>query len=627
MATNQVVDDNDLEISTLIWLDGSIYETENQQVQEVLRPLSNNFEAFDNVHDCELYIQSSSIHDRLVLIVSGRFGREIVPRICQFKQISSIYIYCMDRKGNIGWAQYFSKIKDVLTTPDELLIRIRLDNEKEIYQINDDLLYINTYMNSSDNQFVHSQLLIDYLLNINIHALFHSHALKLRQSDYNDLDSSSANSIDKLIKHQSLLKLLTHALHTTNFILLYTFHSLIRDINQQLESYKCSTPIHVYCSYSITDEDFEQLKNSVGKLISINTFLVAILQREKVVSALEKIDHSKKILFDISADPSTEDARPFADSICQSQIFFMLGSLFSIENFSQENDIWICQMKLSNGNDINLKQILQQIKAEDGDIEIDPISLGNTLARIGQYNDAEKYYQFLLNELPSDHEDKHIIYRNLGNVAYVKNDYDQSIEYHLKSLEIRKTLFGAYDPNIADSYNCLGIAYFYKNNYKQAIDSYEKSLTILKLLSDNGIERKIAACLNNIGLVYRSDKMYSKALDYYHEVLNLEKTYLSKDHPDLAQTYHNIGTLHWCCGSDDRAMEYYQLSLENKKDPRFVGMTMENIGLLHENKKDFQQALKYYEEAASFYRQNLSSTHFDVIQIEDNIQRVSSHLK
>ncbi|CAF4999990.1 unnamed protein product, partial [Rotaria sp. Silwood1] len=386
-----------------------------------------------------------------------------------------------------------------------------------------------------------------------------------------------------------------------------------------------------YYSYLITDEEFEQLKKSIGKFISINTFLITTFQREKAFLALKQANNSHKILFEIYANPSINDIQPYADiklfnsSINQSQILFMLGSIFHIENFSQQDDIWICQMKLSSRNHPDLKNIFEQIQKEDGDIEKDLISFGNFLARIGQYDNAEKYYKHILNELPSNHLDIHIVYRNLGNVAYIKNNYDQSLEYHLKSLEIKKRLFKNDDSNIADSYNCLGIVYFNKNNYKQAINSYEKALKILNSTSDND-HSKIAACLNNISLVYRTEQNYSKALEYYKKVLDIEKKYLSEDHIDLGQTYHNIGALYWCCGFYDNAMEYYNLSLENKyrylpSNHSSIAMTLENIGLIHENKNNVQEALKYYREAAAIYRQTLSSTHSDILQIENNISR------
>jgi tetratricopeptide (TPR) repeat protein len=56
-------------------------------------------------------------------------------------------------------------------------------------------------------------------------------------------------------------------------------------------------------------------------------------------------------------------------------------------------------------------------------------------------------------------------------------------------------------------------------------------------------------------------------------------------------------------------------------------MTLENIGLIYEQKRDFEQALFYFDKAAKIYRYSLSSTHPYVIQIEESIKRVSSKLK
>ncbi|CAF3628698.1 unnamed protein product [Rotaria sp. Silwood1] len=600
MTSSFELDNNDLEIFTLIWLDAEINGSENKQTQNDLRQLSDDFQTFDSIYDCETYIQSLSIDTRIVLIVSGRLGREIVPRIHDIKQIYSIYVYCFDREANLEWSNNYSKIKNVVTTKKELIKQICNDNKKEIYQINNESLYINIYTNNSDDQFIHSQLLIDYLLKMKINSIIDKQFFTLceTKSDEDDLESkileefqqnnSSNNSLYWLTKDKLLSKLLIKAFNKKNINLLYLFRSYIRNIYQQLKLYKCSTSIHVYYSYLITDEEFEQLKKSIGKFISINTFLITTFQREKAFLALKQANNSHKILFEIYANPSIDDIQPYADiklfnsSINQSQILFMLGSIFHIENFSQQDDIWICQMKLS--------------------------------TRIGQYDNAEKYYKYILNELPSNHLDIHIVYRNLGNVAYIKNDYDQSLEYHLKSLEIKKRLFKNDDSNIADSYNCLGIVYFNKNNYKQAINSYEKALKILNSTSDND-HSKIAACLNNISLVYRTEQNYSKALEYYKKVLDIEKKYLSEDHVDLGQTYHNIGAL-YCNDSnyflrDEIRYRHRFLPFANLCAPPYMPHTdFLHIQHLSDNRYTaselYQDAINNFSQAKTYFENYLN---------------------
>jgi hypothetical protein len=48
--------------------------------------------------------------DRIVLIISGRFGEILVPRIHSLRQVSSIYVYCKDKKRNEPWANQFKKV-------------------------------------------------------------------------------------------------------------------------------------------------------------------------------------------------------------------------------------------------------------------------------------------------------------------------------------------------------------------------------------------------------------------------------------------------------------------------------------------------------------------------------------
>jgi hypothetical protein len=108
-SESQSNNDN-LETFSLIWLDSDVNGTTNQDTQTKLRSFINYLKKFDNRNECQQYIEQKSKDDRLVIIVSGRFGREIVPHIYQSRQVSSIYIYCMDKKTNEKWASEFSKV-------------------------------------------------------------------------------------------------------------------------------------------------------------------------------------------------------------------------------------------------------------------------------------------------------------------------------------------------------------------------------------------------------------------------------------------------------------------------------------------------------------------------------------
>jgi tetratricopeptide (TPR) repeat protein len=83
---------------------------------------------------------------------------------------------------------------------------------------------------------------------------------------------------------------------------------------------------------------------------------------------------------------------------------------------------------------------------------------------MGKFDDAEKYFLRLLNELPSDHEDIAHCYHSLGCVAQDKDHFDSSLEWHHKSLEIKIRTLKSVDLSLAESYSSIDCVYHDKSN-------------------------------------------------------------------------------------------------------------------------------------------------------------------
>ncbi len=96
----------------LIWSDPSVNNSsENKSIQEKLREIFlNNFKSFESGDQCENFINQNQ-NQRLMLIVSGQIGRDLVPKIHTLSQVISIYVYCMDKKANEKWAKNYDKVK------------------------------------------------------------------------------------------------------------------------------------------------------------------------------------------------------------------------------------------------------------------------------------------------------------------------------------------------------------------------------------------------------------------------------------------------------------------------------------------------------------------------------------
>ncbi|CAF4306500.1 unnamed protein product, partial [Adineta steineri] len=158
----------------LVWLDSLVnISQENIDGQQLIRSSIDHLITFDNVDKCEEYIRSISSYERIILITSGRLGRELIPHIHQLRQVSSIYIYCLDKPANEQWAKQYTKIKHIVTKFTELITNIRTQRSQRSHNEVNELLLISIFQATTSNQqsdnisnthFIYSQLLINVLL-------------------------------------------------------------------------------------------------------------------------------------------------------------------------------------------------------------------------------------------------------------------------------------------------------------------------------------------------------------------------------------------------------------------------------------------------------------------------------
>jgi tetratricopeptide (TPR) repeat protein len=439
-------------------------------------------------------------------------------------------------------------------------------------------------------------------------------------------------------RHSFLYRLLNKAFLLQNINLLLLFRFFIHDIKQQLEKTKSLSSIRVYRAQLMSKKELELLTKFIGNFISINSFFSTSPSREQTRSDLSSYtlsDDIEKVFFEINANPRLDKNKPFSNiTSCsyypnKEEVLFMVGSIFRFVHIDRDIDgIWNIQLILCSNKDHQLQSILQYKKNELDIVDTDILSFGFLLEDMGNLNDAEKYYHHVLNQLPKDHEDVIRCYHALGEITQKKGDYDSSLEWYNKSLEIDKQILKLDDPNIATSYNSIAVVYSKKGDYTLALESYKKALEIWKK-TFNEDHLDIAMCYNNIGIIYQEVQNYSEALEYYHRAWNIRQKYLPVEHPNLGQSHACIGNTHYALDHYDLALEHYNLSLQIFKkslppDHLDVAMVLRNIGFVYQSKGEFQQALLYMKKALTIYRHSLSETHADIIQLEQIICRISS---
>jgi len=638
----QVSNDN-LETFSIFWLDEQVDKTEeNRNTQLILREIINHLKTFDDQQECYQRILSLSQEDRLILIVSGRCGRQLVPQIHHLRQVSSIYVYCMDKKANELWTKDFTKIKSVIGELKDLIHVIRQDQQSRV-KIEEPLS-----INLLNGNFIHSLILTDVLIRMKSIESDKKQLIQLCKREYqnNQKELEFVREFEKdyradkalwwYSRDSFLYRMLNKALRVQNIDLLFLFRFVIGDIYQQLKVYQQQSPIRVYRGQVMSTDELNTLRQSTDNFISINSFFSTSTNRDR---ALGFLNSSKipgdlcRVLFIIDADPQIVKSKPFADISSLSEfsdeceVLFMIGSIFrliKIEEMENE-EILMIHMELCGDDEHDLKELFDHMKNKFGDEneEVNLCSFGQVLHEMGKYDSAEKIYHRLLSELPSNDPSLGYLYYNLGMVTLDKAAYDFSLEWFEESLVIEEQKGSSNYVNIGNLYNCIGESYRGKGELERALENYNKAIELFRNANDED-NSNMAGFYNNIAIIYDEQNKYTEALDYYKKSLATMIQHLPSNHPNVAACHINIGGVYYQLNEYDLAMEHVQQSLEIRLkslpgDHPDIAGSHNNIGLVYSNLNKYDLAMEHVQQSLEIRLKSLPDDHPNIATSYRNI--------
>ncbi|CAF3594693.1 unnamed protein product [Rotaria sp. Silwood1] len=292
-------------------------------------------------------------------------------------------------------------------------------------------------------------------------------------------------------------RLMNKALRMQNIDLLFLFRFFIRDLEQQLEQYRCTSRIRLYRGQLMSNDELQVLKDSIGQLISVNSFLSTSLDQQQALQFLggsSTSDGVERVLFKIVADPRLEGIKPFANISSfsyfsqEEEVLIMLGSIFRLVDIHQDvEQVWIIEMRLCSNHDNDLKLVVDQLKKNhgEGDAETSLLSLGFILLDMGKYDSAEKYFFRFLNEQSNDYQGIARCYYALGvlhnSIAEVHRglrNYDEALKYATLALEIFQKSMPLKHYQTAWTFEIMGNIYEDRKELFEALDYYRKAANI-----------------------------------------------------------------------------------------------------------------------------------------------------
>lgn len=209
----------------------------------------------------------------------------------------------------------------------------------------------------------------------------------------------------------------------------------------------------------------------------------------------------------------------------------------------------------------------------------------------GNYDGAlEKYWSALKIQNQFNKESEiQLTYGNIALAYYNKDNYDSSLYYNFKSLNMAE---GKDSVSMENSIMNIGVIYDEQGKYSKAIEYYLRALRIAEAIRDSVGQ---ASLLNNIGFVYFELNNHSRAFECYKKSLEIAQNIQRK--PEEAECYGNIGYMYLSKNNYTEALNYLSKSSELFKeigDSASYAEQVGKMGLLFYNQKDFSKALNYY---------------------------------
>ena len=178
----------------------------------------------------------------------------------------------------------------------------------------------------------------------------------------------------------------------------------------------------------------------------------------------------------------------------------------------------------------------------------------------------------------------------------------QSSKPYMDSL-LSEAKDGRFPKYLALAYKAEGLYHYYDSDYQLAEKSYEKSISMYKELDLN---IPLSRMYNNQGIVLKYLGKLQKSKEHHLNSLRLKEK-LQLPPSDIAASLVNLGVLEEELGNGELSTDYYlkaeKICVENNLT-RGLNLVRGNLAANFKNAKKYDIALKYYNLAYAYHKEN-----------------------
>ncbi len=319
-------------------------------------------------------------------------------------------------------------------------------------------------------------------------------------------------------------------------------------------------------------------------------------------------------------------------SITENQYGTSNVQYLEILNILSVNQIQLGLYKKAIKNYNNYFKIRDQLKLQpDSNYVQSLINLGVCYAEINDFTSSISLIEkgIKVNNIVNNEILQILALGNLGLINYKKGDYQNSLTYNFKALNLFDKYKISKSLNFRKStiYNNIGVCYTNIGDYKSAIEYFNLCFANITNYEEN-YKQNYLNCLENLGSLYstigdfqKSLNIYFKCLEFYKENQTNSVNYLS--------TLSRIGLDYYHLNNFELALKYCNdvnsICLSNNlENSSLYYDNLNNLGLIYLETNKLDLSFQTFQKCLNFKKKTFNKKHKSYLITLNNIARYYS---
>lgn len=622
-----------LEDCIVIWLDTNAKKKSNrsERTKASIQFITSHVKFFDKADACISYVTNIK-YAKIFFIVSGEYGKIVLPVVHHLACIEFVYIYCLNKDKHIEWSKALDKVRGVFVERYLLLAQVTKDISDYIDRTPISVIQgITTQdMKNEPGKSMWFQILMHVLLRLPYSEFSKTDIVHECLKQYNGDDIEQRRIIEFKNQYKCedairwytrncfLYRLTNKALRTENLENIFLFRFFIIDLYKQLqrlhaEQFQHNQTLILYRGQNMHAVEFEKLQNNINGYIAVNTFFSttsssAVASYFSGYLAVQADSTLRSIVFEINVESNINKSKPFARisevsyNRDEDEYLFTLGTVFqilSVEQYTEE--IWYITLTMVSEENEPLKNISDEYKASVGE-NASLLVLGEILALdLDNYKMARQCYELLIRELPEDDINIGYAYSRMAVMMVGEENFEEAQSLFKKAKQIYSTVITEHTQYyLSEFYIDLATLRHKQNRHKAALKLKRKALRIRKsICSSDSIA--LANTYKSLGHAYHELEQVSVAIKYYKKSDEINQQKLPSNHPEIVHTWMDLADAYNDEGNYNKSIEYHEKSLNillecMPADHLHIASCYFSLGNLLFNMDEHQRSLENLEK-------------------------------